>query len=282
MQKRSKQKTIFDLERRMDPFEEIEDIQIHLENTQVACKSYESLTVMALINRAIQTWPYREGDSTISAYLDKRGIKFDLKSDEGVSIDDVYYTLELYLNLLYWAPEYDRNRVTLTEFDFGGTSLRESLQQYIEDIVYFFEQCNMTVRKRKGKKDFPQYVVTKRDAAVDATIEQAPEISEILLSYLDIRNAKDEEFKKKAIRDIADYLEPKRKYYNGTAYKGLCESLFYAFNTFDIRHNNEKQKKLRKPQRMELYDKLFQMSLHLIQSEQIKEYKDQIDGYKQT
>lgn len=38
-------------------------------------------------------------------------------------------------------------------------------------------------------KDYIQYIITKRDAGVDAVLEQAPELSETLLEYLDLRNA---------------------------------------------------------------------------------------------
>lgn len=278
MPKKPIQKSIFELERRVDISEKISDIEFQLRDNKITCKDHHSRTIMSLINQAMQTWPYREGNSGISSYLDKKGIQFD--SDEHRTIDDIYYTLELYLNLLYWAPEHERRRSVTIEFEFSGQTLEENLKQYIENIEFVLEQCNLAVRKRTADKRFPQYVITKRDADVDATIEVAPEISEILLSYLDIRNSKDIAFKKKAIRDIADYLEPKRKEYSSTSYSSLCDSLFYGFNSFGIRHNNKNQQKLPKAKFIDLCDKLFYMSLHLIQSDRVKLLKAEIDSYK--
>ena len=103
-----------------------------------------------------------------------------------------------------------------------------------------------------------------------------------MLSYLDVRNRDDEDAKKAVLKAIADYLEQKRKdkLYQGTEYNQLCENLFTVFNNASIRHKNSQQWKLRKPERMRLYDQTFKAAVHLMQMEDVKSYNNAVSALK--
>ena len=275
--KTSMRKSIFDLECRVDFGEEFKDIIGDLQNSKISV-GLRTTAVFAALEESIKDWPYRSGSSSILSYMKKRLYGSNSKqlfSDEEIAL----YYLELYINLLHWVPKHYDMMADPYDLHIGGLPISASLDRFIEDISFILEQCNMRVREVQSPV-FPKYVITKRDADVDATIDVAPELSEVLLSYLDIRNAKDEEFKKSAIKIIADYLEPKRHSFDGTGYKGLCDDVFYAFNGISVRHNNAKQVSLKKADRMKLYDALFRMSLHLIQKERMDEYRGFIKEIK--
>lgn len=270
-------KSIFDLECRVDLGEEFKEILEDLQKSKITVR-LKTTTVFAAMDESIKDWPYRNGSYTISSYMNKR--LYDSNFNQLFSEDEnVLYYLELYTNLLHWIPKHYELMADPFDIHIGGPPMRLLLERFLENISYVLEQCNLRVREIETSV-FPKYVITKRDADVDTTIDIAPELSEVLLSYLDIRNMADEEFKKNAIKTIADYLEPKRHSFDGTGYRGLCDDVFYAFNGLSIRHNNDTQVKLKKADRMKLYDALFRMSLHLIQKERMDEYRGFIQGIK--
>ena len=133
---------------------------------------------------------------------------------------------------------------------------------------------NMRVRRISAKEP-PQYVISKRNANVDAVIDAAPELSDALLSYLDVRNQNDEAAKKTVLKAAADYLEDmhKAKHYKGTMYAGLEDAIFIVFNKAGIRHGDKKQWKLKKSERMKLYDQTFKAVIHLLQGEDIDAFR---------
>lgn len=272
----SSRKTIFELERRNDLVSDFKFTVVDLEKTMVTTKSFGSLTLKQLLNDCIKTWPYRQGANSIPSYASAKGFDiFDIDEET-----DILYNYELFLNLLHWAPTYDRNRAEMFSFDDSSTIVEECVR-CIENIEYKLEMVNMRVREITTGET-PQYVISKRDADVDAVIESVPELSEALLSYLDVRNRNDENAKKSVLKAIADYLEQKRKdkCYHGTEYNRLCENLFVVFNNASIRHKNSQQWKLKKPERMKLYDQTFKAAIHLMQMEDVKGFNDRVDELK--
>lgn len=272
----SSRKTIFDLERRTDLASDFQFTVVDLEKTNVITKSQGTMSLKQLLKDCIKTWPYRQGANSISAYASAKGFDiFDI--DDEI---DILYNYELFLNLLHWAPTYDMNRSDILSFDHSST-IGEECDRCIEDIEYKLELVNMRVREiTKGKAH--QYVISKRDANVDAVIEAVPELSEALLSYLDVRNRNDEDAKKVVLKAIADHLEQKRKdkCYQGTEYNRLCENLFAVFNNASIRHKNTHQWKLKKPERIKLYDQTFKAAVHLMQMEEVNSFNDTVDELK--
>ena len=265
--KQKLRKSIFDIECRVDLLDEYREIREDMANTKIAINKLKTKTVLAALDESIKDWPYRAGASSILSFMEKRCYDKNFKplfTEEEI----VLYYLELYYNLLCWAPEHYESVSDAFDLRIGQRTISDSLRRFIENISYSLEQCNMRVREIEMSY-FPQYIISKRDASVDLTIEAAPELADILLSYLDIRNQRDEKFKKAAIKAIADYLEPKEKCYRGTGYSSLCSDVFNAYNNLSIRHNNKRQKPVKKGDRIKVYDALFRMSLHLIQKEKI-------------
>lgn len=273
----SSRKSIFELERRNDLVADFNWTVIELENTSVTTKSNDRLSLKKLLSDCIRTWPYRQGANSIPSYASAHG--FDI-FDTSKEID-ILYNYELFLNLLHWAPSYDSSRADM--FSLGDSStVDEECARCIENIEYKLEMVNMRVRKIT-MKGTPQYVISKRDAQVDAVIEAVPELSETLLSYLDVRNQNDEDAKKAILKAIADHLEQKRKdkCYQGTEYNRLCENLFAVFNNASIRHKNSKQWKLKKAERLKLYDQTFKAAVHLLQKEDVDSFYSIVSDLKQ-
>jgi hypothetical protein len=269
-------KTIFDLERRNDIVSDFRFTVEDLEKTNVTTKSLGKMSLLKLLNDCIKTWPYRQGANSIPSYASAKGFDiFDIDEET-----DILYNYELFLNLLHWVPSYDVVSKNYIPF-LDNSTVKEECNRCIENIEYKLEMVNMRVREITTEET-PQYVISKRDADVDAVIESVPELSEALLSYLDVRNRNDENAKKSVLKAIADYLEQKRKdkCYHGTEYNRLCENLFAVFNNASIRHKNSKQWKLKKPERMKLYDQTFKAAIHLMQMEDVKAFNDRVDELK--
>ena len=276
MEKANTRKTIFDLERRINLREEYEAIMEDMERTTVTSKELHDISIDGLLNSSIKTWRYRSAATDIRSFAKNHGFcYYDASSDE-----DILYSFELMINLLHWAPTHEVKRASTFDFSIGGTTISGECTRCIENLECILEQANWCVHESK-KDPYPKYTLRKRSADVDATIEAVPELAEALLAYLDLRNQKDEEAKKSILHAIADYLEPKRKDYKGTAYHSLCEDLFTVFNKCNIRHNNSSQVKLRKPERMKLYDQAFNASLHLLQMEEVNDFQASVSKVKE-
>ena len=155
----------------------------------------------------------------------------------------------------------------------------------LQNAEYILEQCcNMRVRLgdyMEGANE-PQYYICKRDVAVDAAVESAPELAVVLLGYMDIRNAKDRAYKENALTEIYKYLEPRRKEYSKGIAGAMSEEFFAAMNKFDIRHSKGVQIKLHYTKRNALYDKLFRMALFVLQSEDAVKYRDEIKALREN
>ena len=268
-------KSIFDLERRCNLLEEYNQIVIDLKSTFVDKKN-----LVWVLDRCIRTWPYRQGATNIESFASSHGFSAFNDTSEA----DILLTLELLINLLYWAPYYEKQCAGPFTLSLGEESETEKeCTRCIQNIEYLLERINMRIRE-KELPQFSQYVISKRNTHVDAAIEAVPQLSDVLLSYLDIRNQKDEDAKKAVLRAIADYLEQKRKdgNYKGTSYNGLCEDLFAVFNNASIRHKNNNQWKLRKPERIKLYDQTFNAAIHLLQKEDVDAFQAEVKRMKES
>lgn len=257
-------KSIFELERRTNLREEyIQLIQNKDDSLEEALAS-------------IKTWPYRQASTSVESFAEKHGFSFiSPETDE-----DIIYSLELMVNLLHWAPIYKDKIKSIFDTSFeGGETFTDACNRHLDNIAFILESANMHVREI-SEETTPKYVIGKRDSGVDAVLESVPSLSDVLLSYLDIRNQKDENAKKRILHTIADYLEPIRRNYKNTAYNGLCDDLFVVFNKCGIRHNDKKQWNLRKADRMKLYDQAFKAAIHLLQMESTNKFKGTISELK--
>lgn len=263
-------KSIFDLERRSDLLTDYSRLIEDMKKATIHSKSMKDRPLYAFLDESIQDWPFRQATSSMNLYLSNLNV-----NKPGEEIIDTIYSLELIINLLEWAPIHDANISNPLSGLTWDCDVSSVCNRFIENIEFILEQNNMAVREF-GKEAPLQYRIYKRRAEVDAALESVPELSELLLSYLDVRNENDEAHKKLVLKELADYLEPRRKQYNGGMYKGLSDDVFTVFNKCNIRHNDANQVKLRKPQRMKLYDNTFKMCLHLLQVEEVSDYKKQI------
>ena len=272
-------KSIFELERRCNLDEEFDLIVSDLRKTPIKSCAIASKSLEMLLDSCIKTWPFRQGATSIDSFAKSHGFfSYDAYSDE-----EMLYYLELIVNLLHWAPFYESNLTDYLDMSMlDDSTVTMECDRCIENIEYLLERLNMRIRKIE-KMPISQYVITKRDAQVDTVIEAVPELSEALLSYMDIRNQKDENAKKTVLKAIADYLEDrhKSKYYKGTAFASLEDNIFTVFNKVGIRHGDKKQWKLSKPARMKLYDQTFTAAIHLLQMEDVKNFNDTVSDLKE-
>lgn len=242
-------------------------------NTSVATKNFSSLSIDKLMDKAIKEWPYREAASSVDSYLIKKGIPATPRDEL-----DILYIMELWLNLLHWAPAFDLKHNS--EFSSVFASV-VNLDIYIENIEYILEQCNYKARRiKKPHSSIDKYIITKRDAAVDAAVEAVPELRDVLLSYMDVRNKTSISFKKEALRELGNYFETIKDSFKGTPYSSIWDSVSFALNNFEIRHNNKNQVKLTNKEKQIMYDKTFRLALFLLQVTNVMDYKKDIDNYK--
>lgn len=254
--------SIFDLERRSDLKEDYNDFIRDINDTYVITPRTNRISIYDYLNDSIKEWPFRDATSNIDGYL----------SVHEIDKEQILYIFELYYNLLKWAPIYnEKKKGPFDAFDWDN-SLLDNCNRIIENIDYILELNNYCVYE-KPVGDNTQYRLRKRDVDVDSVIETVPELSEVLLSYLDIRTENNEKQKTAILKELADYLEPRRKEYNNTMYSSLCNDVFAVFNKCNIRHNDKKQIKIEKSKRMQLYDDTFKMCIHLLQMKKVNEYK---------
>lgn len=228
--KKNTRKSIFELERRTDLREEFRQL---IRNKDDSLE--EALA-------SIKTWPYRQASTSVESFAEKHGFSFNTPETD----EDIIYSLELMVNLLHWAPIYKNNIRSIFDTNIeGGEAFTDACNRHLENIAFILESANMHEREI-NEKPTTKYIIGKRDPDVDAVLESVPSLSDILLSYLDIRNQKDEDAKKRILRAIEDYLEPIRRNYKNTAYNGLCDDLFVVFNKCGIRHNDKKTMEFKK------------------------------------
>ena len=202
---------------------------------------YIKFNLFTIFNNIIDTWIYRNSATNIFLY----------------DPDDEPYDFEPYLSLL------------TNLYDNSTKIIRQNIDYAIEQINYKISDYG------EDRKIF-----TKRDADVDSVLGVDIKLDQYLLGYLDIQNQDNIQFKKHALKAIADYLEPHTQKFNGTTMKSLYDTFAFSVNNMDIRHNNESQINLNNSERKEVYDKIFRIGIHLIRDLNVREIKKEIDQYK--
>ena len=263
--------SIFTIERRQnlklsfDKF--IQDLQ-----STVTTSNGKHCKMAIYLNHCIRYWPYRCGAVSIEDYLG--GIDVDLGNIQ--SERDLLLTLELYINLLYWAPKQDQqdNKNYILSYPWKKDAMENEAERLLQNIDYMLEQCcNMSVREINDDI-VPMYHITKRNAFVDAAVMAAPVLSDVILGYYDIRNEDDLEYKKTALTGIYAYLEPRRKEFKELECSSVSEEFFAGMNNFGIRHNTKAQIELYSKKKKSVCDMLFMMAVYVLQTPEVKKYKD--------
>lgn len=265
--------SIFTIERRKNfpaAFSKFfEDLQ-----SSVTTSTGDSYKMFAFLDRCLRYWPHRCGATGIDDYL--KGIGVDITNPK--EDKDLLLTLELLINILHWAPKQDINDDQNTEFSisFKKNDVENEAERLLGNAEYLLEQCcNMTVREVEDD-EFPKYYITKRNARIDAALMAAPDLSDVLLGYLDIRNADDIEYKKSALTALYGFMEPRRKEYKALACSAVSEEFFTSMNSFGIRHNTKSQVRMQSKKKMEVCDKLFMMAVYILQTVEVNEYKNEL------
>lgn len=270
--------SIFTIERRKIFSEEFskffEDLQ-----SDVTTSTGDNYKIFLYLDRCIRYWPHRCGATGIKDYLKGIGVDITNPKDD----KDLLLTLELLINILHWAPKQDFNDDKNNEFNilFKKNDVENEAKRLIENAECLLEQCcNMTVRKVEDDK-FPKYFITKRNARIDAAVAVVPELSDVLLGYLDIRNADDIEYKKAALTAIYGYMEPRRKEYKALACSAVSEEFFISMNSFGIRHNTKSQVRMQTKKKKAVCDKLFMMAVYVLQVPEVNKYKDELKALRE-
>lgn len=270
--------SIFTIERRKDfpaAFTKFfEDLQ-----SVVITSTGDSYKMFEYLNRCLRYWPQRCGATGIDDYL--KGIGVDITNPK--EDKDLLLTLELLINLLYWAPKQDFNDDQNTDFSIAlkKNDVENETGRLIGNAEYLLEQCcNMTIREAEDD-EFPKYYITKRNSHVDGAVIAVPELSDVLLGYMDVRNADDIEYKKSALTTIYAYMEPRRKEYKALACSAVSEEFFTSMNSFGIRHNTKSQVRMQAKKKMAVCDKLFMLAVYVLQTVEVNEYKNELKALRE-
>lgn len=270
---KEKNASIFTIERRKNFSEAFAKFFEDLQST-VSTSSGDSYKLFLFLDRCLRYWPHRCGSTSIDDYL--KGIGVDITAPK--EDRDLLLTMELLINLLHWAPQQDYIDDRNTEFGFAlkKNEVETESDRLITNAEYILEQCcNMTVRDEYDE-DFPKYYITKRNAHVDAAVVAVPELKDILLGYLDMRNSDDVEYKKSALTTIYGFMEPHRKEYKGLTCSSISEEFFTSMNTFGIRHNTKSQIRMQAKKKIKVCDRLFMMAVYVLQTTEVNAYKNDL------
>lgn len=265
--------SIFTIERRKNFQESFEKFLDDLQKT-ITTSSNKCLKINDYLNYCIRYWPHRCGAISIQDYLCDIEIDISYLNNER----DMLLALELYINLLHWAPKQDfqDSESDPLAFTFKKNDVENESDRLLQNIAYMLEQCcNMVIRKADDES-FPKYHISKRNAYVDAAIVVAPELSEVLLGYFDIRNEDDLEYKKAALNSIYGYLEPRRTEFKKYVCSSISEEFFAGMNNFGIRHNTKAQVKMQTKKKKSVCDMLFMLAVYVLQTPVVLKYKDSL------
>lgn len=271
--------SIFTIEKRIDFNTAFADFLSDMDKSSVEVSVGNRIIVSKYLDRCMRYWPYRCGATGIEEYLKAIGIDINNPNPK----EDTLLMMELFINLLHWAPEqyYKDTSDDVFSLSFQKNNVEKESERLIDNAKYILEQCcNMRIREVSNGDSFPQYRIIKRSAKVDSAVEAVPELSDILLGYLDIRNADSREYKEAALTTIYGYMEPKRNIYKGLSCGSISEEFFSCMNSFGIRHKGKSQVKIHYTKRNAVYDKLFKMALYVLQTPDVNEYKDEMKALR--
>lgn len=272
MEINGKRNSIFDIERRICLQSELVNLINYMKRTPIVCYLNTTTYLYGCVDKTVQDWKYRGTAFNLREYLLQIGIDTDNDPDY-LNDAEVLCVLELIANLL--SPTVERIE---QNYDYDTCErVNSAAKKVTENIIWILEKANMQLSVIDDK-----HIIRKRDVDVDATLEVAPELSEVLLGYLDFRNQDDTNYKRTALKLLADSLEPKKKEYSGKGTAALYDTAMFAFNNFSIRHNNNHQVGfLDSDECNRIYDILFKLALYLLRSEEATKWKNEIDQYKE-
>lgn len=189
-----------------------------------------------------------------------------LLNSKSLSINERYFLMaEMYLDLLS------------SLHIIGGSRLDKQVRYFLEQVQIVSNAMGHKLIRSNGRIIIVEDNVFANEAAQVVTEFTDEKEALSILEYNHFSNKGNIERKKEILKKIADLLEPWRKPFNKCdELKGLLkvnndkiqalEKLFYMYNKFNIRHNNEEQKLTRLSNREieSWYDKVYTLSLFII------------------
>ena len=270
-------KSIFEIERRNSFLEMFNGFYKDVKDTAYPFSDLRYIAMIDYLDHCIKYWPYRGGTSSISQYLNAIGINIE----ESRTNMDMLLIMELLINLLHWASKQigDEHADDPYFFQFEYEDIMKEVDRLLLNAETILElSCNMQIREIKGNP--PKYIITKRDAIVDAVIDKNHELANDLLGYLDIRNKQDIKYKESVLLNLYGYLEPNRKDYKTLSCGSISEEFFRSMNRFGIRHNTKSQVIIPPNEKISVYDKLFKMALYVLQASEVNGYKEEMKALR--
>lgn len=237
-------------------------------------------SLLTIFNNIFENWEYRNTATDFTEYLEDISIQdFNNPTNDTQAI----LILLTIVNLLDYSERYLKNNI-LPKFDFYNVNSHMIENLYINSTKVISQNINFVLDRINYKiSDYGEdrKIFTKRDADVDSVLGVDIKLDQYLLGYLDIQNQDNIQFKKHALKAIADYLEPHKKEFEKLQMCGLYDTFAFAVNNMNIRHNNKSQINLNNSECKEVYDKIFRIGIHLIRDLNVREIKKEIDQYKQ-
>lgn len=238
--------------------------------------------LFTIFNNTIETWKYRNSATNIKEYFEDLDIQ-----DFNNPLDD--YQSILILLTITNLLDHSKNcliNFLLPDLNYGPydfesclnllTNLYDNSTKIIrQNIDYAIEQINYKISDYGEDRK----IFTKRDEDVDSVLGIDIKLDQYLLGYLDIQNQDNIQFKKHALKTLADYLEPHKSEFKETSMNSYYDTFAFAVNNMNIRHNNKFQINLGSSEK-EVYDKIFRIGIHLIRELNVREIKKEIDQYK--
>lgn len=271
-------KSIFDLEKRTDLNTEVKRLEIYLEASKyyIYDYSYEECTFWKLVNFHFEFWPYRYTATTVQEFFNLIELPEDLQNRNN---EENLYFLQFIYDYIKWLEEVSNKYVTHSR----DTTIEQIQISYNENIAKFqtiLNNIELTAEllNYKIEKIDDHFTFIKRDADVDSVLpalENEENIRLALLEYNDFRIENDIKQKRIILKQIGDYLEPRRKFYNSYN-KTLTDCIFNLLNKMKIRHFDADQKEFSDQEYLDWYDKLYKMMIHLIRTSTIVEIQNEV------
>ena len=269
-------KSIFNLENRTDLKTEVFRIgKITAQKEfSILGDSEKIFTFWELVDSCFELWPYRYTATNSSEYFKLKGISKNLQK---MSNEEYFYYLQFIFDFINWFDGCENFSIIQKKFEneLHTLLLDNSLKLLIilQNIRTIAELCNYNIKKVGEHCTF-----IKRDADVDSilpALENEENIRFVLLEYNDFRIENDIKQKRIILKQIGDYLEPRRKFYNSYN-KTLTDRIFNLLNKMKIRHFDADQKEFSDQEYLDWYDKLYKMMIHLIRTPTIVEIQNEV------
>lgn len=269
-------KSIFNLENRTDLKTEVFRIgKITAQKEfSILGDSEKIFTFWELVDSCFELWPYRYTATNSSEYFKLKGISKNLQK---MSNEEYFYYLQFIFDFINWFDGCENFSIIQKKFEneLHTLLLDNSLKLLIilQNIRTIAELCNYNIKKVGEHCTF-----IKRDADVDSilpALENEENIRLALLEYNDFRIENDIKQKRIILKQIGDYLEPRRKFYNSYN-KTLTDCIFNLLNKMKIRHFDADQKEFSDQEYLDWYDKLYKMMIHLIRTPTIVEIQNEV------